>query len=68
VPFAEGSSFKKNGYYATYGFVHYIRWNARRDKSCCRKLKDNLRVIFLNTNVCYNKNLNLMTEIGDVGG
>ena len=59
-------SFKKYGYYALYEYIHTIRLNSRSDP-IAPLYKGDMTLLFLNTNACNNKNLELMKETADVG-
>lgn len=62
--------FKEYGYYSVdEKFIHSnVRDATYTDQAATAKTKSNLNVIFLNTNVCHNKNLALMREKDDPGG
>lgn len=64
------SKFNEYGYYTVDGnFIHSNRRSSSYTNQAAEaKTKSNLMVIFLNTNVCHNKNLALMREKDDPGG
>ena len=57
--------FNKHGYYALYEFIHTIKINSKFEPVAPLYKRD-MTLLFLNTNVCNNKNLELMKQKGDV--
>lgn len=61
------AKFKEFGYYALYEYIHTIKLNSRSNP-IAPLYKSDMTLLFLNTNACNNKNLELMKETDDVGG
>lgn len=63
------TKFKEYGFYSKLDFIYKVDTDGSRPaKSQTPFFKTDLRVIFLNTNACNNRNLALMEEVTDPGG
>ena len=63
------AKFKEYGYYSISDFIYKVgNDGARPPNPTIPFFKNDLKVIFLNTNACNNRNVALMEEITDPGG
>ena len=63
------AKFLEYGYYSMSNIVYQIQLDSSSPpKALLANYKNDLEVIFLNTNACYNRNFGNMLEMSDSGG